>query len=197
MKARTAWAAVADIAGKGIPAALLLTYTRAFFRQSVRRTQSPAAIARSLSDALLSDTGGNPYVTCIIAAFDLDRRVLTCTNAGHPPAVVVGPDGPQSLGADGPPAGLLASVSYGERQVPLREGDVGVFVTDGITEGFDGDLATIAAALRQKPHVTGRALADAVCADLFDLASRSSGPAGLDGWSDDRTVLAFAVGPRR
>ena len=187
---------LADISGKGIPAAMLLAYTRAAFRTLLREYRQPADLVSRLSSALHSDTGGQPYVTCIVGRLDTGRGTLTYVNAGHPPALLIRDEEVVRLDAGGPPAGLLAEASYVEEILELRAGDHGVFFTDGITEAIErgpGSPADIiVATVRRLPH---GASAPAICHALVSLALRGLGPAGVDDWQDDRTVLAFTIGP--
>jgi sigma-B regulation protein RsbU (phosphoserine phosphatase) len=185
---------VADISGKGIPAALLLAYTRALFRQAARESSAPADILRTLSKAIHEDTAGKPYLTCIVATFDLAGRTLAFANAGHPAGVLVGERGVRRLEAGGPPAGLLPFHDYAQQCVPLAEGDVGALVTDGVVESFDDDRDAIAGVLMASRRA-GPGSPEAICADLLAAARGATGPAGVDGWADDRTAVVFVVGP--
>jgi hypothetical protein len=79
--------------------------------------------------------------------------------------------------------------------VELERGDLGVLITDGITEALESGPATLDDALRQGRErylVTGSPVG--VCESLHDAAARGTGPPGAEGWQDDRTVLVFAVG---
>lgn len=188
---------LADIAGKGIPAAMMLVSTRASFRTLVHEHRQPVALASRLSSAINDNTGGQAYVTCIVGRIDTEAAILTCVNAGHPPGLVVRDDGVVRLDLGGPPAGLLPEAAYAESVVALQPGDRVVFVTDGITEALEppsgSPLESIAAIVRGLGRqVTPAAICDALIAE----AVKGPGPAGVDDWHDDRTVLAFTVGPR-
>jgi len=92
-----------------------------------------------LSASLYDDWRGALYVTCLVATFDLGRRTITATNAGHPAAIVKGRSGRTYLRRGGPPAGLLLETSFERESVQLHSGDVCLIVTDGVTEALDGD----------------------------------------------------------
>jgi len=183
---------VADISGKGISAAMALTLLRFTFRHIARDTQSPADLASRMSASLYDEWHGSPYVTCVIARIDLEKRTLTYTNAGHPAGMLVRNDGDRELGEGGPPLGLLPSVTYIEEQLDLAAGDVCTFMTDGITEAFDDGLRpwrpVVLDAVRE-----GRHSAWAVCNEVMSRAQEAHGPKGVEGWTDDRTVVAIAV----
>jgi sigma-B regulation protein RsbU (phosphoserine phosphatase) len=183
---------IADISGKGISAAMALTLLRFTFRHIARETQSPADLASRMSAALFDEWHGSPYVTCVIARVDLATRTLTYVNAGHPPGMLVRNDGDRELSHGGPPLGLLPCATYVEEHVDLIGGDVCTFMTDGITEAFDDGLRpwrpVVLDAVRE-----GKRSAWNVCNEVMSRAQVSHGPKGVDGWTDDRTVVVITV----
>jgi sigma-B regulation protein RsbU (phosphoserine phosphatase) len=184
-----------DISGKGIPAAMLLAYTRAVFRTVAREHHAPDEIMRRLSAALFRDTGGDPYVTCIVGRLDIERGELTSTNAGHPPGLVVRGGTVVQLDQGGPPAGLLPDVRYTGQRVTLHPGDLVVCVTDGITEAISVADATSHEQIVAVVRGLGPSPApDQVCAAIIETAADGEGPEGIEDWQDDRTVLALAIG---
>jgi serine phosphatase RsbU (regulator of sigma subunit) len=193
----TVLAILADVSGKGIPAALILSSLKTLFRSVARETLEPAAIAERISRALHEEHGGLPYATAIVARFDASGRVA-CVNAGHPAGYVLR-DGTvgSAFESEGPPLGLLPGTTYAARDVELRPGDIGVLVTDGVTEALEAGPMTLGDALRaaQRAPAVSRSPA-AICDQVLREAAQGPGPAGVPDWQDDRTVLAFAVEPR-
>jgi len=177
---------IGDISGKGVPAAMMLAYVRAVFRLAVRATREPHEIVGRLAEAIHADTGGNPYMTCIVGRVDEEKRELWMTNAGHPSAVVIGND-TRRVGSNGPPAGLLAGLAYEQTAIDLRNGDRAIFVTDGISERLPSDVSAVFAEL------PARGTAAQVCASVEHLADGPSATIPVDGWEDDRTVVVLAV----
>jgi serine phosphatase RsbU (regulator of sigma subunit) len=182
---RSRIAVVGDIAGKGIPAAMMLVYVRALFRQAVRETREPAAVIARLSKALYAETRAEPYLTCIVVRFDEEPRRLTFSVAGHPPALAIG-GMQQRLVDGGPPAGLLPDAEYDQETVALPPASRVVVVTDGITERLADFEAAVAAIDPRQP-------ANALCDSIFHLSEAPDASAPVDGWDDDRTVLVLAV----
>lgn len=184
---------VADVSGKGVPAAMALGVLRSTFRRLGRDVASPAQLVGRLSEALFAEWSGAPYVTGIVARVDTGARTLTATNAGHPAGLLLGNPRDRALEAGGPPVGLLPGATYVEETVDLTAGDRCVFVTDGVTEALENGggspRSTIAATARQ-PFTSTSALCDAI----MNRALHGAGPAGVADWSDDRTVVAFTVG---
>lgn len=181
-----------DISGKGIPAAMLLAYTRAVFRTVAREVAEPATLMQRLSKALHRDTGGTPYVTCIVGCLTMDGA-LTYVNAGHPPGVVLREEGILSLEHGGPPAGLLPDAAYEQGMIALRPNDVVAIFTDGITEALDGPVPPMDQIRRCLVDQATSASASNVADALISLAVSGHGPAGVRNWQDDRTVLVLRV----
>ncbi len=183
---------LADVSGKGIPAALVMGSCRTLFRQLARETAEPGRLVARLGRALLEEHGGSPYLTCFLGKLDLETRCLSWVNAGHPPGLVVAGGEHQVLAATGPPAGLLPDVRYEARTRRLVSGEALVLVTDGVTEALDGDGRTaerLAGAVTRK-RASG---AQAICEQVMRLAR--AGPALTPGASalDDRTVVVVTL----
>jgi Stage II sporulation protein E (SpoIIE) len=179
-------AIIGDIAGKGVPAAMMLVYVRAVFRQAVRVTSEPNEIVSRLASALYVETHGESYLTCIVLRIDERARRVTSTTAGHPPAIVTGAN-LRRLSAGGPPAGLFPVASYEQESTNLVTGDRVILVTDGITERMPWGLEPAAARVdRQLP-------ASELCRRVFDWSQSPRAAPPVTDWDDDRTVLVVAV----
>lgn len=193
--AGTALAILADVSGKGIPAALILSSLKTLFRTITQDTTDPAAIAERMSAALYREEHqGTPYATAIVARFDRAPGRLAYVNAGHPSGYLLREGALRTLDSGGPPLGLLPGARYATTDVVLCPGDIGVLVTDGITEALERGRTTLREALCAigGRSTTGRS-PSAICDDLLRTAAQGRGPVGVDDWHDDRTVLVFAV----
>jgi serine phosphatase RsbU (regulator of sigma subunit) len=162
----------------------MLVHVRALFRQAVRETHEPREIVARLAEAVRMDTGGVPFLTCIVIRLDEKSGCLTSTNAGHPPAIVIGATS-RRMTVGGPPAGLLARVSYEQEAVRLHSGDRVIFVTDGISERVDLDAAVA--------DLDCHATAQTLCTSVFQLSEGRNAAPPTDGWDDDRTVVVLAM----
>ncbi len=182
---------VADVSGKGIPAAMALGSLRSSFRTLVRERCDPAGIVARLSATLYQDWLGAPYVTCLVTTFDMVNRTLRYTNAGHPPGLVIGTHGTKSLSRGGPPAGLMPGARFVDELMPLRSGDICLFVTDGVTEALEGETP-LDRQLAPTAQREGLSAAD-VCRQVMARALDGRGPAGVADWEDDRTVVAVRL----
>ena len=183
---------VADVSGKGIPAAMALSTLRAAFRAFARPGSAPGQVLTQLSDALHEQWAGTPYLTGIVALIDGGAGTLQFANAAHPAGLVVGPSGTRTLDALGPPAALLSGSVYHERTVDLERGDVCVFVSDGVTEALGDDALADIEALLQNGEAAAGSARD-VCDTVMAAALRGTGPEGVAEWDDDRTVVVLAV----
>jgi serine phosphatase RsbU (regulator of sigma subunit) len=186
---------VADVSGKGIPAALLQASAHSLFRTLARETIDPAKLLTRVSKEIYAENTGVSYVTCVLARVNTATRTVLYANAGHPAGLMVGSSGRRLLSRGGPPAGLFADTTYESEVLPIEPGDLGVIVSDGITEAIEEDGTPAVDILnRAICDISGRRTPERVCDVLMKAAQRSAGPRGVANWQDDKTVLAFAFG---
>ena len=187
---------LADVSGKGVAAAVFVANVRAMLRALASQSARPQTIVSNLSSALLSDSTSGLYVTCIVAIIDPPRRSMVYVNAGHPAGVLWSCRRWRGLRVGGPPAGLLAEARFEEEEVTFGDGDLVVFVSDGITDALDASGDEAVDMIAGLVATTDRRTPEAVCARLLTTASSSSGPRGVEGWMDDRTAVVFGVSSR-
>ena len=186
---------VADVSGKGIPAALLQASAHSLFRTLARETVDPAELLTRVSKEIYAENTGVSYMTCVLARVNTATRTVLYANAGHPAGLMVGSSGRRLLSRGGPPAGLFADTTYESEVLPIEPGDLGVIVSDGITEAIEEDgTPTVDILNRTICDISGRRTPERVCDALMKAAQRSAGPRGVANWQDDKTVLAFAFG---
>ena len=195
--AGTVLAILGDVSGKGIPAALILSSLKTLFRTFARETVDPAAIAERISAALHEEYAGLPYATAIVARFETAPGRLAYVNAGHPAGYLLrNGTVTAALESGGRPLGLLPGATYATANVELRPGDIGVLVTDGITEALEAGPMTLSQILgASAERLTAGSSPAEICDDLLRAAAAGPGPAGVPDWQDDRTVFVFAVEP--
>jgi sigma-B regulation protein RsbU (phosphoserine phosphatase) len=183
---------VGDVSGKGIPAALLQASAHSLFRTLARETVHPADLLTRVSREIYAENAGESYLTCVVARVDSAAGTLMYANAGHPAGLVVGSAGRRLLSRGGLPVGLFPETAYDSEVVSVEPGDLGVIVSDGITESIDEDGAAAVDVLnRTICDVPEPRTPERVCDALMEMAQRSPGPRGVANWHDDRTVLAF------
>ena len=134
---------IADVADKGMPAALFMALTRTLVRAAVIETNSPAEALRRVNDLLLPDTKQGMFVTAVYGVLDMDTDEFTYVNAGHNPPLWVKTNGEiEKLTRTAIALGVMEQPNMQERAISLSLGDKLLLYTDGLTEAFsaDGDL---------------------------------------------------------
>jgi serine phosphatase RsbU (regulator of sigma subunit) len=187
-------AVVGDVSGKGIPAALLQASAHSLFRTLSRDAPGPADLLGLVSREIYAENGGALYLTCLVVCLDRAHGTLMYANAGHPAGLLVGKSGTRLLDKGGPPVGMFAETVYQSEVIRVDAGDLGVIVTDGITEAIEVDGVSAVDRLNDMlAAISSPRTPDRVCDALMTLADHSAGPSGVPDWQDDRTVLAFLV----
>jgi len=136
--------AVADVMGKGVPAALFAATMRTLLRTATQWTQKPsgllARINRLMHDEL---TAVDMFITAQLAIADTRSGLLHVSSAGHNPLLCVALDGTvKPVSPEGMPLGILPEVHFEEETIPLESIGAALFFTDGLTEArsASGDL---------------------------------------------------------
>ena len=135
--------AIADVAGKGVPAALLSSMLQAAIRTQARSVESPAAILRNVNALVYRSTAVHQFATFFLAHVSADGRRMTYCNAGHNWPALLRRNGEREwLKCGGTILGIMEDVAMEEAAFDLHAGDVLVFYTDGISEAtnVDGEL---------------------------------------------------------
>jgi len=128
---------IADVADKGIPAALFMALTRTLVRAAVVETSSPAEALQRVNDLLLPDTQQGMFVTAIYGLLDLESGEFDYVNAGHNPPVWVKHSGElEKLTRTAVALGVIAQPQIVQRTIFLEPGDSILLYTDGLTEAF-------------------------------------------------------------
>ena len=130
---------IADVADKGVPAALFMAISRTLTRSAaIHSHRTPAEVLVRLNEMILSDVHSDLFVTIFFADLSPVGRV-TFANAGHnPPLIVRAATGEiEYLRPHGMALGVLPEVTLGDQQTKLEDGDVLVLYTDGVTDALD------------------------------------------------------------
>jgi sigma-B regulation protein RsbU (phosphoserine phosphatase) len=127
--------AIADVTGKGVPAALLMSNVQATVRALASQSLAPAELAAKVNRSVHRSTTPGRFVTFWYCVLDRDAGKMTYTNAGHCAPVVVRANGqPARLEAGGAVLGVFAEWPYEQGELTLAPGDRLVLFTDGVTE---------------------------------------------------------------
>lgn len=126
---------IADVSGKGVPAALMMAALRASLHALALHDIPLERLTSQLDQLLFASSPVSRYATMFIARYDRRRDTLEFCNAGHNPPVLIHPNGDlQRLTEGGSVLGLLPGGTYQTRTVPFPTGSTLVLYTDGVTE---------------------------------------------------------------
>ncbi|MBA2379345.1 MAG: SpoIIE family protein phosphatase [Blastocatellia bacterium] len=126
---------VADAVGKGIPAALLMSFLRASLRAGVQIGYAPHIAMSKVNNLLWDSTEDHQFITAIYGILDGTNRTFVFSNAGHNPPLLIGADGSYKYVEYGNrPLGMFQDGQYHQHFIRFDRGQVMVIYTDGITE---------------------------------------------------------------
>ena len=182
---------IADVFGKGIPAALVMASFRASLLAEIRNNYAIRNILTKVNRLIWESVEPERCVTACYGVLDTKARVLTYSNAGHMYPLIVGKSGTRSLAKGGLVLGAVKSTSYEEERVDLKPGDLLLWFTDGLTdpqnekgEHFGEErVAEVARAALDLPSQD-------VVRKMYDAVFEFSG--GM--MTDDFTLLVIKVG---
>jgi serine phosphatase RsbU (regulator of sigma subunit) len=200
---------IADVADKGMPAALFMTLVRTLVRAAVQQAKSPARVLERVNNLLVPDAPQGMFVTLAYAVLSLETGELELANAGHNPPLWVrcNPFQLERLHRGGMALGVIEGNRIEDRKLLLEPGDCLVMYTDGVTEAFspDGDLfgeerllatvETVAqcsaqAAETEAPAAGAQAMLEAIDQAVVDFIGEAAR-------SDDLTLLVLKRLPPR
>ena len=131
--------AIADVSGKGVPAAMFMMSSRTLLKGSAIGTPQPGDALREVNDLLEQDNESMMFVTVFYGVYDPATGKLTYANGGHNPPLIVRSDGtsyelPQTNGVA---LGVMGGMEYEQSTITLDPGDTAVFYTDGVSEAMN------------------------------------------------------------
>jgi phosphoserine phosphatase RsbU/P len=182
---------IADVVGKGIPAALLMSNLQAAVRAFATATAQPAEICQQVNRILCGHIAEGRFISFFYCLLDDEVARLTYANAGHYPPVLARANGTvERLGTGGAVLGVFPDGVYEQGEVALREGDRLVFYTDGITDVTNASDEEFGEPRLVDLIVANRACsAPALQARLADAVANFSN----DRLQDDATLIVLAT----
>jgi phosphoserine phosphatase RsbU/P len=182
---------IADVAGKGLPAALLMSNLQAAVRGLASPSLAPEDLCARLNALLCRNMASDRFVTLFYAQLDGPARRLRYVSAGHNPPFILHADGShERLREGGGVLGVFANQAFRSGVAQLQSGDRMVLYTDGVTEAYNADeeefgeqrLLTVLQENRR------RSSAEMQKEILLAVSAFSSGI-----WQDDATLLVVGV----
>ncbi len=125
---------IADVSGKGIPAALLMAGLQASVRALFRPNSDTGELTTRLNENLFQFSSGSRYATLFVARYDCGTQTLGYSSAGHHPPLLLRGDNVSRLSEGSVPIGMFEGSSYREVRQQLSPGDLLVLFTDGVVE---------------------------------------------------------------
>jgi len=188
INATTTQIIIADVAGKGIPAALLMSATAAAMRLEANHDRNMLEQVERLNTEIGAVSDPEKYVTLLVAEIDTTKRKIHYVNCGHNPALLFRPKTGALTRMDSscPPIGLSPNEICELASVDLTAGDVLVFYTDGVTEaenrlGEEFGMERLSAMVRSGSSLS----AEDLMTNIYNAAAEFCG----DAFGDDVTVL--------
>jgi sigma-B regulation protein RsbU (phosphoserine phosphatase) len=182
---------IADIAGKGLPAALLMSNLQAAVRAFAQESTSPSSICTSVNRLLCRNMAPGRFATFCYTRIDVAKRRILYSNAGHNPPLLVRANGDvEKLSGGGMVLGVFPDITYEQVELGLQSRDRLVFYTDGISEALDGNGEEYGDERLAETASRGRALDAASLKDaLLDDVTRFA-----DGkFQDDATLIVAGI----
>jgi len=185
---------IADVAGKGVPAALLMSATAAAVQLEASEKRDMLEVVNRLNRGIHSVSDGDRYVTLLLADIDALTRSLQYVNCGHNPALLFQAKTGDvvTLNSSCFPVGMFDSVTCEINRADLATGDLLVLYTDGITEaensqGEEFGMERLSAVIRRDSSLAAEELMDSIFQSAEDFCQ------GV-GFNDDATVLIVKCG---
>ena len=133
--------AIADVSGKGVPAALFMMSSRTLLKGAAIGVDGPGAVLSEVNNLLHEDNSAQMFVTMLYAIFNPVTRTFTYASGGHDAPLLIRSDGSSTLLplTNGIALGILPDFEYQQESIQLSPGDTIVLYTDGVTEAMNTD----------------------------------------------------------
>jgi phosphoserine phosphatase RsbU/P len=189
INAHTLQTVIADVSGKGVSAALLMSATAAATHLEVDHERDMLEVVERLNTGIRSVSDGEHFVTLLLAEINAQRRTLRYVNCGHNPALLFQSetDKVTFLNSSCVPIGISSEENCELASVGLATGDILVFYTDGITEaqndaGEEFGTERLTAILQNGSSLSAEGLMTTILTSATDFC-------GQVGFADDVTIL--------
>jgi sigma-B regulation protein RsbU (phosphoserine phosphatase) len=170
----TAAIAVGDVAGHGVPAAMLMATARGILQSRCHQPGNLADLLTHLNNLLVDDTGGDGFMTMLLMTVDATRKEMRWATAGHEVPVIYDPQSDEfiELKSTGMVLGVKKNNTYTEeRFMDVKSGQIYMALTDGLWETFnkDGDmfgLERVQELIRSYAHLSAAQISDKITEDV-------------------------------
>ncbi|MFH1778791.1 MAG: CHASE2 domain-containing protein, partial [Candidatus Omnitrophota bacterium] len=183
---------IGDVSGKGVPAALFMARSIADFRHYVSAKIFPSSVLTDLNTQIALNYKSDLFITMFYMIYDGLKKQLTFSNGGHLPAIWLKAEGTIELvTTEGMPLGLLDSEKYSDATVQLKDGDMVILYTDGITEARNQNkeeftIERVKEVVLKNRYVSSQAMIDVIKSQLSKFV-------GTAPQYDDYTIVIIKV----
>jgi serine phosphatase RsbU (regulator of sigma subunit) len=182
---------IADVAGKGVPAALIMAMSRTIIRGTGLSGRPPATVLKRSNELILKDSRTDLFLSAFFAHLDMDRGRLTYANAGHNPPIYgsARQKAVEELTSSGAILGSFESITLEEKSIKLKQDDLLVLYTDGVTEAFNQDYEPFGVErLKETIQSLNVTSAEQILAGILSAVEAHTGDTPR---SDDLTILVL------
>ncbi len=171
--------AIADVSGKDVAAASYIATCRHSLRALADEIRSPSTLLHKMNHLIYEQTNPEAFISMLYAVLDIRRRMVILSSAGHEPALLVRSNGGcvEELTTHDLLLGILPAVTFGERKVYLRPGDILLLYTDGVIEALSSPKRSGVEVLKgiiTRLHLRGtQELADTIHEQAVQRANRT------------------------
>ncbi len=181
---------IADVADKGVPAALFMALSRTLMRAVAFTGRTPSEALRRVNQLILSDARSDLFVTVFYAVWNPVNGEVSYANAGHNPPILTRADGTtEMLSGRGIALGVIENISLEARSIVMAPGDTLLLYTDGVTDALnDQDDAfgvhRLCSALAAARHLPARDIVKAIMSAVEQFSC-------CEGAFDDETIMVL------
>ena len=184
---------IADVSGKGVPAAMFMTIGKTLIHDAMSSRISPGEAMSAVNVALHRENENSLFITAWIGVLDLETNILTYTNAGHNPPYIVGDSLHKLEEIHDTVLGIFPTLRYSESSISLKPGEILYLYTDGVNECISADdtfygTGSLEKELSESRQSSPEALNNRIMAALRTFANGAP-------QSDDITMLSLMLKP--
>ncbi|HBE01269.1 MAG: hypothetical protein A2096_09775 [Spirochaetes bacterium GWF1_41_5] len=130
---------MSDVAGKGVPASLVMVMIRSIFRTFATGSRSPREVVEKVNNSMTGDVSEDRYATFFYYMINIKKKTLLYTNGAHGPLLLFHKKAQEFelLDTQGMPVGIMKNSEYEEKSAKVDSGDILVLYTDGVTEAMN------------------------------------------------------------